>query len=77
MDIDIELWDNKTITSGLKNYLRWAGFAPGMLAARGRAPWLGGRLATLCVRVSITPVRFLHRSWKGQGGKVSVQRSGT
>ncbi|KAK1336253.1 hypothetical protein QTO34_004058 [Cnephaeus nilssonii] len=22
MDIDIELWDNKTITSGLKNYLR-------------------------------------------------------
>ena len=42
MDIDIELWDNKTITSGLKNYLRWGGPASCRSAVVSRSPlWAG------------------------------------
>ena len=59
MDIDIELWDNKTITSGLKNYLRWGGPACCRSAVVSRSPLWAGTLAQLVPSLA----QLVHLRW--------------
>ena len=65
MDIDMELWDNKTITSGLKNYLRWGGPACCCSAAVSRSPLWAGTVGRREPRGVLFPPQHSSCTWGG------------